>query len=162
MMEWLRENAFPIVSLLFGTGGIGYAVISRILDRRKYDQEVRQASASADVKSDEFWKARYDVLNNEMTSKDIWWKERYDNLYAELQNERKLSNDIVRSFRTELNEIRADYEKQRELDKQKYNELMQQYERFQQESNTQNIEQINRINQLEILVAEYEKRLNIK
>lgn len=147
---------------MFGTGGIGYAIISRILDRRKYDQEVRQASASADVKSDEFWKARYDVLNSEMTSKDTWWKERYDNLYAELQNERKLSNDIVRSFRTELNEIRADYEKQRELDKQKYNELMQQYERFQQESNTQNIEQINRINQLEILVAEYEKRLNIK
>lgn len=161
-MEWLRENAFAIISLLFGTGGIGYAVISRILDRRKYDQEVRQASASADVKSDEFWKARYDVLNNEMTSKDTWWKERYDNLYAELQNERKLSNDIVKSFRTELNEIRADYEKQRELDKQKYNELMQQYERFQRESNNQNREQINRINQLEILVAEYEKRLNIK
>lgn len=160
-MEWLHENAFSVISLIFGTGSIGYAIISRILDRRKYEQEVRQASATADVKSDEFWKARYDVLNGEMKSKDTWWKERYDNLYSELQNERKLSNEMVKNFRTELNEIRADYEKQRELDKQKYNELMQQYERFQEQSNHTNLDQIKRINQLEMLVEEYEKRLKI-
>lgn len=161
-MAWLTENLFGLISLLFGAGGIGYAIVSRFLDRRKYEQEVRTAAADADMKGDDFWKKRYDVLQKEVKIKDDWWKERYDTLYKEFQNERQLSNEIVKSFRSELNEIRSDYEKQRELDKQKYTDLMEQYERFQRESNHQNMEQINRISQLESLVESYEKRLNMK
>ena len=121
-MEWLNDGFWGMIGVLFGTGGIAYSVIMRILDRKKYKQEVKEAAANADIKTDEFWKGRYDVLNEEMKNKDAWWKERYDNLYQELQNERQLSNDIIKSFRTELNEIREDYERQREHDKQKYNE----------------------------------------
>ena len=40
-MEWLSENLFGLISLLFGAGGIGYAVVSKILDRKRYEQEVR-------------------------------------------------------------------------------------------------------------------------
>lgn len=159
-MNWFNENMVEILSILFGVGGIGFAVINRILDRKKYAQEVRQETASADIKSDEFWKSRYDVLNEEMKSKDIWWEKRYDNLYQEFQNERKLSNDIIRNFRAELNEIREDYEKQKEIDKQKYDELMEQYVKYQQEVERKSKEQINRINQLEKLVAEYEEKLS--
>ena len=68
-MNWLSENAFAIISLLFGTGGIGYAIVSRALDRKKYEQEVRDASAEADIKGDEFWKKRYDVLQHEVRIK---------------------------------------------------------------------------------------------
>ena len=75
-----------------------------------------------------------------MQNKDTWWKERYDNLYDELQNERKLSNEIVSSFRAELNEIREDYEHQHEIDKKKYGELLDQYNRFREESDKQNNE----------------------
>ena len=69
-MEWLSENLFGLISLLFGAGGIGFAVISKILDRKKYEQEVRTASAEADMKGDDFWKKRYDVLQKEVENKD--------------------------------------------------------------------------------------------
>ena len=59
-MEWLSENLFGLISLLFGAGGIGFAVISKILDRKKYEQEVRTASAEADMKGDDFWKKRFE------------------------------------------------------------------------------------------------------
>ena len=161
-MEWLNDGFWGMIGVLFGTGGIAYAVIMRLLDRQKYKQEVKEAAANADIKTDEFWKGRDDVLNEEMKNKDAWWKERYDNLYQELQNERQLSNDIIKSFRTELNEIREDYERQREHDKQKYNELLEQYNRFQDESNRQNHISMQRIRQLEKLVNDYEKKLNQK
>ena len=44
--------------MLFGAGGIGFALISRWLDRKKYAQEVRQEKSAADIKGDEVWKAR--------------------------------------------------------------------------------------------------------
>lgn len=158
-MGWLSDNLFGIISLLFGAGGIGYAVVSRVLDRKKYAQEVRVSQADADIKEDDFWKKRYDVLQAEVDNKDSWWKERYDALYAEYQNERKLSNEIVKSFRTELNEMRADYEKQRELEKMKYDKLMEQYRSFEEESQRRETEYKQRISQLEQLVESYEKRL---
>ena len=158
-MEWLSENLFGLISLLFGAGGIGFAVISKILDRKKYEQEVRTASAEADMKGDDFWKKRYDVLQKEVENKDSWWKERYDTLYNEYQNERKLSNEIVKSFRTELNEMRRDYDKQRELEKMKYDKLMEQYRSFEEESQKREHEYKQRISQLENLVASYEQRL---
>lgn len=158
-MGWLSDNLFGIISLLFGAGGIGYAVVSRVLDRKKYAQEVRVSQADADIKEDDFWKKRYDVLQAEVDNKDSWWKERYDALYAEYQNERKLSNEIVKSFRTELNEMRADYEKQRELEKMKYDKLMEQYRSFEEESQKRETEYKQRISQLEQLVESYEKRL---
>lgn len=158
-MGWLSDNLFGIISLLFGAGGIGYAVVSRVLDRKKYVQEVRASQADADIKEDDFWKKRYDVLQAEVDNKDSWWKERYDALYAEYQNERKLSNEIVKSFRTELNEMRADYEKQRELEKMKYDKLMEQYRGFEEESQRRETEYKQRISQLEQLVESYEKRL---
>lgn len=161
-MEWMSDSLWNMLGVLFGTGGILYAVIMHFVERRKYKAEVKELQANADIKTDEFWKNRYDVLNTEMQNKDAWWKERYDNLYEELQNERKLSNEIVSSFRSELNEIRGDYERQHEIDKKKYGELLEQYNRFQEESNEQNLENMRRINQLEKLVAEYENRLNIK
>lgn len=159
-MEWI-ESFSNIVGLLFGAGGIIYAIVMHFVEKKKYEAEVKELQANADIKTDEFWKNRYDVLNMEMQNKDAWWKERYDNLYEELQNERKLSNEIVSSFRSELNEIRDDYERQREIDKKKYSELLDQYNKFQEESNRQNSENLKRICQLEKLVAEYEKRLNI-
>lgn len=148
-----------IIGILFGAGGIGYAVIARLLDRKKYIQEVRNVQADADLKGDDFWKKRYDVLQCEVENKDSWWKERYDTLYAEFQKERQLNNEMVKSFRTELNEMRNDYEKQRELDKQKYNQLLEQYRKFEEEAQKQEIEYKQRISQLEELVSEYEKRL---
>lgn len=160
-MEWMDSGLFGLLGILLGAGGICYAVIMHYVEKKKYDAEVKELQANADIKSDEFWKNRYDVLSNEMQNKDEWWKERYDNLYEELQNERKLSNEIVSSFRSELNEIRDDYEKQRAIDKKKYSELLEQYNKFQEESIAQNQESMNRISQLEKLVAQYEKRLNI-
>lgn len=161
-MEWMSDSMWNMFGVLFGTGGILYAIIMHFVERRKYKAEVKELQANADIKTDEFWKNRYDVLNAEMQNKDTWWKERYDNLYEELQNERKLSNEIVSSFRAELNEIREDYEHQHEIDKKKYGELLDQYNRFREESDKQNNENMRRINQLEKLVAEYENRLNIK
>lgn len=161
-MEWINDSFASIFGYLFGTGGIIYAIVMHFVERKKYRAEVKEQQANADIKTDEFWKNRYDVLNAEMQNKDAWWKERYDNLYEELQNERKLSNEIVSNFRSELNDIREDYERQREIDKKKYGELMDQYNKFQEESKRQNDENMKRINQLEKLVSEYEKRLNIK
>ena len=158
-MEWLNENAVSIVSVLFGTGGIIYAIVTHFLDKKKYDQEVRKDAAEADIKGDEFWKQRYNVLQKEVENKDAWWKQRYDALYKEYENERTLSNEIVKSFRTELNEMRNDYEKQRELERQKYDKLMEQYKMFQEESDKKEHEYKERINTLEQLVSKYEKRL---
>ena len=158
-MEWLNENVVSIVSILFGTGGIIYAVVTHFLDKKKYDQEVRKDAAEADIKGDEFWKQRYDVLQKEVENKDTWWKQRYDALYKEYENERTLSNEIVKSFRIELNEMRNDYEKQRELERQKYDKLMEQYKTFQEESDKKEHEYKERINTLEQLVSKYEKRL---
>ena len=158
-MEWLNENAVSIVSVLFGTGGIIYAVVTHFLDKKKYDQEVRKDAAEADIKGDEFWKQRYDILQKEVENKDTWWKQRYDALYKEYENERTLSNEIVKSFRTELNEMRNDYEQQRELERQKYDKLMEQYKTFQEESDKKEHEYKERINTLEQLVSKYEKRL---
>lgn len=155
----MNEHWVNIASLIFGTGGIGYAIIARILDKRKYAQEVREATAQADIKGDEFWKQRYDVLQKEVQSKDDWWKERYDSLYAEYQNERKLSNEIVKSFRNELEEMRSDYENQRELERAKYDKLMEQYRLFEEESQKRETEYKQRITQLEQIVEGYEKRL---
>ena len=129
-MEFLNENVTTIISIFFGTGGVVYAVVSRILDRKKYDQEVRGATAEADMKGEEFWKQRYDVLQKEVENKDTWWKVRYDSLYQEYENERHLTNEIINSFRNELNEMRNDYEKQREIERQKYDKLMEQYRAF--------------------------------
>lgn len=158
-MEWLNENVVSIVSILFGTGSIIYAVVTHFLDKKKYDQEVRKDAAEADIKGDEFWKQRYDILQKEVENKDTWWKQRYDALYKEYENERTLSNEIVKSFRTELNEMRNDYEKQRELERQKYDKLMEQYKTFQEESDKKEHEYKERINTLEQLVSKYEKRL---
>jgi len=161
-MNWLSENAIAIISLLFGTGGIGFAVISKILDRKKYEQEVRDASAEADIKGDEFWKKRYDVLDNEVKDKDDWWKNRYDTLYLEYQTERKLSNEIIVTFRAELAEIRQSYEEQREIEREKYKQLLEQYKTLEEDSKKREAEYKRRINQLELTIIEYEQRLNKK
>ena len=142
-----------IFSILFGTGGIVYAIVIHFLNKKKYVQEVREASVNADIKGDTFWKQRYDVLQKEVDSKDNWWKERYDALYKEYQSERTLSNDILKSFRDELAEIREDYERQKEAERQRYEELRV-------ESIRKETEYKNRITQLEELVKGYEKRLS--
>lgn len=159
MRNWLTENTFNFFSLFFGVGGIGYAVVSKILDRKKYEQEVRTEKAQADFKGDEFWRSRYEILQAEVRNKDTWWKERYDNLYKEFQDERKLSNEIVKSFRNEVTELRKDYEKQREDDKQRYDKLLEEYKCLEEESNNKNKGYMNRINQLEEIISQYEKRL---
>lgn len=158
-MTWTTEHTVGLVSLLFGGGGIGYAVITRALDKRKYNQEVRFSEADADLKTDEFWKGRYDILENELKVKDAWWKERYDNLYKELQDERRLSNDIIKSFRAELNEIRQNYQKEHEADKEKYDKLIQEYREFELQAAKKNKDQIERIDQLERIISEYETKL---
>lgn len=158
-MNWLSEHIIEIISIILGAGGIGYAIIEHILNHKKYSQQVRQETASADIHIDEFWKNRYDVLMSEMENKDTWWKDRYNKLYEEFQDERKLSNEIINNFRTELNQIREDYEKQKESDKQRYDELMLQYRNYQDEVERKSQEQMKRISQLEKLVTEYEKKL---
>lgn len=158
----LSESFITIISILLGSGGIVYAVVSKVLDRKKYEQEVRDASATADIKGDEFWKNRYDVLNNEVISKDTWWKARYDSLYSEHQNEKKLSNDIIVSFRSELNGMRNDYEAQREVEKVKYSLLFQQYRSFEEDSLNREKEYKQRIFQLEEMLETYEKRLELR
>ena len=161
-MEFLNEHVTTIISIFFGAGGVVYAVVSRILDRKKYDQEVRGATAEADMKGEEFWKQRYDVLQKEVENKDTWWKVRYDSLYQEYENERHLTNEIINSFRNELNEMRNDYEKQREIERQKYDKLMEQYRAFEEESSVKEHEYRDRISALEELVTKYEKRLGSK
>ena len=161
-MEWLNENVVSIISVFFGAGGIVYAIVTRLLDRKKYSQEVRTATSEADLKGDEFWKQRYDVLQKEVENKDNWWKDRYDALYKEYENERTLSNEIVKSFSTELNEMRNDYEQQRELERQKYDKLMEQYHTFEEESKKRESEYKERIATLEDLVSKYERRLESK
>lgn len=161
-MEFLNEHVTTIISIFFGTGGVVYAIVSRILDRKKYDQEVRGATAEADMKGEEFWKQRYDVLQKEVENKDTWWKVRYDSLYQEYENERHLTNEIINSFRNELNEMRNDYEKQREIERQKYDKLMEQYRAFEEESSVKEHEYRDRISALEELVTKYEKRLGSK
>lgn len=158
-MNWIGEHLIEIISILCGAGGVGYAVVERMLNRKQYSQQVRQETASADIHIDEFWKNRYDVLMAEMQNKDTWWKDRYNKLYEEFQDERKLSNEIINNFRSELNQIREDYEKQKESDKQRYDALMLQYRNYQDEVERKSQEQIKRINQLEKLVTEYEKKL---
>ena len=161
-MEWLNENVVSIISVFFGAGGIVYAIVTRLLDRKKYSQEVRTATSEADLKGDEFWKQRYDVLQKEVENKDNWWKDRYDALYKEYENERTLSNEIVKSFSTELNEMRNDYEQQRELERQKYDKLMEQYHTVEEESKKRESEYKERIATLEDLVSKYERRLESK
>jgi len=157
-VSWLREW-YPLISLVFGAGGIGYAIIARIMDRKKYSQEVKEAEANANIKGDEFWKKRYDVLQQEIINKDEWWKQRYDALSKEYENERKLSNEIVQNFRTELNVMREEYDKQRELERKKYDLLLEQYHSFEEESERKEKEYKDRIRQLEDLVTKYEKRI---
>lgn len=161
-MEWLKENLFSIISLLFGTGGIGYAIVARILDRKKYKSEVKEAEANANIKGDEFWKKRYDVLQQEINNKDEWWKARYDSLLKEYENERKLSNDIVAKFRDELNILREEYDQQRATERKKYDLLLEQYHALEEESSRKEKEYKERISTLESLVSQYEKRLQEK
>lgn len=161
-MKWLSNEVVTILSLIFGAGGIGYIFVSKMLDRRRYVQEVREAKADADIKSDEFWKNRYDILQKELESKENWWKNRYDTLYVEYQNERKLSNEIIVTFRAELAEIRQSYEEQREIEREKYKQLLEQYKSLEEDSKKREIEYKRRINQLELTIIEYEQRLNKK
>ena len=55
--------------------------------------------------------------------------------------------------------MRSDYDKQRELEKMKYDKLMEQYRSFEEESQKREHEYKQRISQLENLVASYEQRL---
>lgn len=153
-------NVSEILSYLFAAGGVGYAIITHYLNKKKYNQEVKNEEIYADIKQDEFWKHRYDVLEKEVENKDTWWKNRYDALYEEYQREKQLSNEIVKSFRTELNEMRNEYEAQRTLEKQKYDNLMAQYKSFEDEIESREVEYKNRISTLEKLVESYELRLN--
>lgn len=147
---------FPVISLLFGVGSIGYAVVARMLDRKKYEQEVRASQADADLKGEEFWKGRYDVLAAELDKKESWWKERYDNLYQEVQNERRLSNEMMTNFRNELNKIRDEYEAQRQADRDKYNRLMEEFRTRECEANRAAEEYKRRISDLEASIVAYE------
>lgn len=147
---------FPVISLLFGAGSIGYAVVARMLDRKKYEQEVRASQADADLKGEEFWKGRYDVLAAELDKKESWWKERYDNLYQEVQNERRLSNEMMTNFRNELNKIRDEYEAQRQADRDKYNRLMEEFRTQECEANRAAEEYKRRISDLEASIVAYE------
>ena len=147
---------FPVISLLFGVGSIGYAVVTRMLDRKKYEQEVRASQADADLKGEEFWKGRYDVLAAELDKKESWWKERYDNLYQEVQNERRLSNEMMTNFRNELNKIRDEYEAQRQADRDKYNRLMEEFRTQECEANRAAEEYKRRISDLEASIVAYE------
>lgn len=147
---------FPVISLLFGVGSIGYAVVARMLDRKKYEQEVRASQADADLKGEEFWKGRYDVLAAELDKKESWWKERYDNLYQEVQNERRLSNEMMTNFRNELNKIRDEYEAQRQADRDKYNRLMEEFRTHECEANRAAEEYKRRISDLEASIVAYE------
>ena len=147
---------FPVISLLFGVGSIGYAVVARMLDRKKYEQEVRASQADADLKGEEFWKGRYDVLAAELDKKESWWKERYDNLYQEVQNERRLSSEMMTNFRNELNKIRDEYEAQRQADRDKYNRLMEEFRTQEREANRAAEEYKRRISDLEASIVAYE------
>lgn len=158
-MEWLRENSASIILMLFGAGGIGYAILSRILDKKKYDQEVRLSEATADIKEEDFWKVRYDILKEENGSKDAWWKDRYNTLYQEFQEERLLNNEIVKKFRTELNEIKNDYNYQINEQRARYEKMMTEYREISEESYRKELEYKKRISTLENLVSQYESNI---
>lgn len=154
-MEWLRDNIIALAGVLFGAGSVGYLLISKLVDRNKYNQEVRVASSEADIKGDEFWKKRYDVLENENKQKDEWWQARYNNLSAELNSEKGLTNEIIKSFRNELNEIRKEYESQKEYEQKKYEKLREDYNILEKESEEKINSLIKRIGQLESMIDNY-------
>ena len=158
----MTENIVTIFGVLLGSGGIITAIVTHFLDIRKFNNEVKSERIDLDIKSDDFWKKRYDILNKELHDKDTWWKERYDSLYGQLQNERNLSNDIVKTLRQELSEIKKDYEEQHTRDEEKYNVLVKQYEQFKKETAERNKVHMERINQLELLVDSYEQKINDK
>lgn len=157
-MAWFDNHFSEIISILFGAGGLGYGLVTRLLDKKKYEQEVKTYAAEADIRGDEFWKKRYDVLQAEVENKDNWWKERYDTLYKEYCNERTQSNELIKSVRTEFNEMRIEYERQREVEKEKYEKLLSEYQSFQDESNRRDEDYKRRINKLEELITKYEQR----
>jgi len=154
-MEWLKGNVIALLGVLFGAGSVGYLLVSKIIDRKKFNQEVRTAASEADIKGDEFWKKRYDVLENENKQKDEWWQARYNNLSTELNSEKGLTNEIIRSFRNELNEIRKEYESQKEYEQKKYKKLREDYDRLEKESEEKINSQLKRISQLEDMIDDY-------
>jgi len=156
------ENSviISVLSLVFGSGGILYGVITHFLTRKKYNQEVREAKAEADIKGDNFWKQRYDVLQNELNSRNNWWSERYDSLDKDFEEERRVNVELIKSFRTEINQMRQDYEKQRQAERQRYDELLKQYRDFEKESEIKESIYKDRIAKLEVLLSKYEKKHN--
>ena len=95
----------------------------------------------------------------ELDKKESWWKERYNNLYQEVQNERKLSNEMMTNFRNELNKIRDEYEAQRQADRDKYNRLMEEFRTQEREANKAAEDYKRRINELEASITAYEEMI---
>lgn len=150
---------FQIFSLIFGGGGIAYGVISHFLTKKKYDQEVRELKAEADLKGDNFWKQRYDVLQGELDSRDAWWTARYDKLDKDYEEERKTNIEMVKSFRTEINQMRQDYEEQRQNERKRYDALLNQYHEFEKESERKEQDYKDRITKLEFMLSKYERKI---
>jgi hypothetical protein len=155
----MESNWLQIFSLVFGSGGIAYGVIVHFLTKKKFDQEVRSLKADADLKGDNFWKQRYDTLQGELDSRDNWWKERYDKLDKDYEEERRTNIEMVKNFRSEINQMRTDYETQRDSERQRYDALLNQYREFERESERKEQEYKSRITKLEFMLSKYERKI---
>lgn len=155
----MESNWFQIFSLVFGAGGIAYGVISHFLTKKKFNQEVRILKAEADLKGDNFWKQRYDTLQSELDSRNNWWKERYDKLDKDYEEERRTNIEMVKNFRSEINQMRTDYEAQRDSERQRYDTLLSQYREFERESERKEQEYKSRITKLEFMLSKYERKI---
>ena len=93
-MEWLTDNLVTVISLLFGTGGIVYAIVMRILDRKKY---------RASVKSDE-------IENMKKAMESV-----YQPLIADQNRLIAAQSDKINELKREIETLRED--KYRESEK---------------------------------------------
>lgn len=151
-MSWWAENGMSLIGFLLGGSGVVYGVTMHLLNRRKNNAEASSTEKDVEAKGEAIWQTRYNAICQEMRERDGFWKERYDNLYEEYKEERSLNNEMIKSLRGELNNLRTDYENQRRLDKEKYDKLL--YESAEQER-----KYIARIDSLEQVISEYEKKV---
>ena len=110
-MDWLTENLVSVISLLFGTGGILYAIIMRILDRKKYKVEVAKMQASAKSDEIENIKKAVESVYQPLIDRQNKLIEQQSQKIDTLNDKVEKLTDENRSLRDELSDVNDKVEK---------------------------------------------------